>query len=150
MKTVIIALVTCFTLTAATICFAAQDSLLGVWTTEEAKSKVEIFNCEKKICAKIISLKEPLYVDAKDGPVGTAKTDRNNADSARQKTPIIGLQIMAGFTPNGESSWGNGTIYDPENGKTYQCKLKLDGPNRLNVRGFIGISLLGRTTVWTR
>lgn len=150
MKKLIATMVTCLMLTGTTVFAAGAAGILGTWTTEGAKSQVEIFSCGEKICAKIVSLKEPLYLDAKDGPVGTVKTDRNNHDQAKQKKTILGLQIMEGFTPTGEGTWGNGTIYDPENGKTYQCKATLDGPNRLKVRGFIGIAMIGRTTVWTR
>ena len=149
MKKRIAAMVTCFIMTAATAFAAGPENLLGIWTTEEAKSRVQIFKCGAKYCAKIIALKEPFYTDPADGPVGSAKVDLHNKDAARRKVPIIGLQIMEGFTQTEDSAWGNGTIYDPENGKTYQCKINLEG-NRLNVRGFIGISLLGRTTVWTR
>ncbi|MFZ5907440.1 MAG: DUF2147 domain-containing protein [Nitrospirota bacterium] len=50
---------------------------------------------------------------------------------------------------SGEDQWEGGKIYDPQNGKTYSCKIKLEG-QKLRVRGFIGFSLLGRTAVWTR
>ena len=46
--------------------------------------------------------------------------------------------------------WKEGTIYDPESGKTYSCKLTLESPKRLKVRGFIGFSFIGRTQIWTR
>ena len=150
MKKCIANMVACLVLTGTTVLAAGTESILGTWTTEGAKSQIEIFKCAEKICAKIVSLKEPVYLDAKDGPVGTTKTDRQNPDPAKQGKPILGLQIMEGFTPTGERTWGNGTIYDPENGKTYRCKTALDGANRLKVRGFIGIALIGRTTVWTR
>jgi uncharacterized protein (DUF2147 family) len=57
--------------------------------------------------------------------------------------------ILKNFEFTGKS-WENGTIYDPNNGKTYSCNMKMKSPNELEIRGFIGISILGRTTVWTR
>jgi uncharacterized protein (DUF2147 family) len=135
---------------ATAACANGNEAFTGTWITEDAKSNVEIFKCGEKYCGKIISLKEPLYTDGKEGPVGTTKHDRNNPDQAMKQRPIIGLQIMEGFTGTGEDSWGNGTIYDPDNGKSYQCKIKLVNNKRLDVRGFIGFSLLGRTTTWTR
>jgi uncharacterized protein (DUF2147 family) len=57
---------------------------------------------------------------------------------------------VSNFTFNGEKMWAGGKIYDPENGKTYSCKMVLDGEQYLKVRGYIGISLLGRTEIWTR
>jgi len=51
---------------------------------------------------------------------------------------------------DGDGEWSGGTIYDPNNGKTYSCKLKLTGPDTLKVRGYIGISLIGRSETWKR
>ena len=80
---------------------------------------------------------------------GTDKVDKENPDEARRNDPIIGLNLVKGFTYKGSNKWAGGTIYDPNNGKTYKCKIKLEG-NQLKVRGFIGVSLLGRTAVWVR
>ena len=55
-----------------------------------------------------------------------------------------------GFTYEGNSVYDNGTVYDPENGKTYKCIMTLENINSLNVRGYIGFSFIGRTDVWTR
>lgn len=137
-------------LTTATAFADTTEALLGAWTTEGGKSQVEIFRCSEKICGKIISLREPRYADSKEGPPGALKVDSSNPDKALRQRPIVGLRIMEGFTATGAGSLGNGTIYDPENGKRYKCTIRLAGSNRLEVRGYIGISLLGRTTVWTR
>ena len=136
---------------AATPVLAAKpDSILGIWKTEETKSKVELFKCGEKYCGKIIWLKEPLYTDSKKGPVGTRKTDRENSDKTKQAVPILGLEIMKNFVADGENEWSGGTIYDPECGSTYKCKMTLTDPGHLDVRGYIGIPLFGRTTAWTR
>ena len=57
---------------------------------------------------------------------------------------------MSGFSRKSDTRWDSGTIYDPKSGSTYSCFMELDGPDRIKVRGFIGISLIGRTDVWTR
>jgi uncharacterized protein (DUF2147 family) len=57
---------------------------------------------------------------------------------------------MTGFTPAGSGKWENGTIYDPKSGNTYACNMELEGTNTLRLRGYIGISLIGRTEVWKR
>ena len=62
---------------------------------------------------------------------------------------LVGSVILKNFEFTGKS-WEEGTIYDPTNGKTYSCTIKMKKANELEIRGFIGISLLGRTTVWTR
>ena len=51
---------------------------------------------------------------------------------------------------DGRAQWSGGSIYDPDTGHTYSCKLELLDPNKLKVRGFLGVSLLGRTQIWTR
>ncbi len=70
---------------------------------------------------------------------------------ARKDQPIIGMTILSGLRKTGDNEWSGGEILDPENGKVYKSKMSLteDG-NKLNVRGFIGISLLGRTQTWER
>ena len=123
---------------------AAEPGALGVWATEEEKSHVEIYACGEQLCGRIVRLKEPLNEE------GTEKLDINNEDSALNDRPIVGLEIMTGFVASGERKWKKGRIYDPENGKLYKCKMELTEAGTLKVRGFIGISLLGRTAIWTR
>ena len=62
----------------------------------------------------------------------------------------MGMVFMYGFEKRSDTKWENGTIYDPKSGNTYSCTMELDGPDKLKVRGYIGISLIGRTDVWTR
>lgn len=77
-------------------------------------------------------------------------TDEKNPDPALRDRLLIGLQIFGGFEYKGKGRWKGGTIYDPNSGKTYQCTVTRVDDNTLKVRGFIGVSLLGRTEVWTR
>ena len=113
-------------------------------------SVVEIFRCGKKICGKIVWLKEPNYIDSKDGPVGKTKVDRQNPDSALRTRPILGLHVITGLTANGDNHWDNGTCYDPEAGKSYSCKMHLAAPDQLELRGYIWLPLFGRNFVLTR
>jgi uncharacterized protein (DUF2147 family) len=138
-------------LTAPSIFGAEPDGILGLWNTDKNESKIEIFKCGDKYCGRIAELKEPNYpADDKEGMGGKPKVDRKNPDPALRTHPIVGLQLMRGFVYSGGNVWEDGRIYDPNDGKTYKCKMTLSSPNRLEVRGFIGFSLLGRTTVWTR
>jgi uncharacterized protein (DUF2147 family) len=135
----------------ATTSFGAGPSdVLGSWKTDGGDSRLELFRCGEKICGKIVWLKVPNYIDPLDGPVGETKVDRKNPDPALRARPILGLQIMNGLTDKGDNRWGNGTCYNPETGKSYKCKMHLVSPDRLEVRGFIGFSLIGRTLVLTR
>lgn len=81
---------------------------------------------------------------------GKPKNDRGNPDPNLRDRPIVGLQFMRDFVYAGDKTWVDGKIYDPESGKTYKCKMTLVDDKHLEVRGFVGISLLGRTVVWTR
>ncbi|HET6418737.1 MAG TPA: DUF2147 domain-containing protein [Geobacteraceae bacterium] len=137
-------------LTATTALGAGPGNILGSWKTDGGDARLEFFRCGEKICGKIAWMKEPNYIDSKDGPVGKKKVDRKNPDPALRNRPILGLQIMKGLTPEGNNRWENGTCYDPDNGKSYKCKMRLASPNRLELRGYIGVSLIGRTSVLTR
>ena len=119
------------------------DAILGKWVTTGQKSVVEIYKCGDEYCGKIIWLKEPLDKEGKE------KLDTKNPDESKRDRKIVGLQILSGFKYKGDNKWGDGKIYDPEKGKTYKCKTKLEGDN-LKLRGYIGFSLIGRTTIWTR
>lgn len=139
-----------------TVAADEADAILGQWSTAENKSTVEIYKEDGRYHGRIVALKEPLYPNDPQGETyvagleGQVKTDRNNPDGALRNRPIIGMNLMTGFTYDGGNVWSGGTIYDPESGKTYKCKLTLVAPDELNVRGYIGISLFGRTTTWTR
>ena len=124
----------------ATTAFA-QD-ILGLWDTGE--SRVEIYACGDLLCGRIAELDEPLD----EG--GNAKLDDNNPDPALRSRPILGMDLIAGFTRAGKKKWEDGTIYDPRDGKTYKCVMKLQRDGTLKVRGYVGISLFGKTVVWTR
>jgi uncharacterized protein (DUF2147 family) len=137
-------------LSAPTAFGADQSGILGTWKTEMDESKVEIFPCGEKVCGTIVWLKNPNYLDSSEGKVGTPIIDRHNPDKSLRNRPLIGLRILEGFTSEGDNTWGNGTCYDPKSGKTYRGKIHLAAPDRLELRGYIGIPLFGRTSVWTR
>jgi uncharacterized protein (DUF2147 family) len=138
-------------LTTIPVYAASKDDIVGIWNNEEKDAKIEIFKCAEKYCGKIIWLKVPSYpADSKDGVPGTQKLDRNNPDLVLRARPILGLEIVQNFIYKGDNKWVDGKVYDPKNGNTYSGKMTLVLPNQLDLRGFIGISLLGRTTTWTR
>jgi uncharacterized protein (DUF2147 family) len=120
--------------------------IVGIWYNEEKTSKVQIYEESNKLFAKIVWLKEP-----NDPATGKPKTDHLNPDSKLQSNPRLGLMVLKNFIFDGEDEWKDGTIYDPNNGKTYTCHIHFsDSPNVLKIRGYIGISLIGRTTYWTK
>jgi uncharacterized protein (DUF2147 family) len=117
-------------------------SPVGLWKNEDAT--FEIFEDQGKLSGKIVSMREPQTADGKE------KTDIHNPDASKRGRPIIGLEFMSGFTKKTNSRWEDGKIYDPKTGNTYSSLLELDGAGAIKVRGYIGISLIGRTAVWTR
>ncbi len=135
--------------------FAADpDPLLGMWATDPdaagGEGHVEITRQGDGYLGKLVWLAEPVYpADDPQGMAGQPKVDRENPDPNLRSQPTLGLVVLEGFVRSGPDTWNDGTIYDPNNGKTYKCKLKLKG-DTLKVRGYIGISLFGRTTEWTR
>jgi uncharacterized protein (DUF2147 family) len=97
-------------------------------------------------------------VDGK--PVGTAagsttpdeamRYDEENPDPALQDRPLWGITILHGFTYERDGVWKGGTVYDPNSGNTYKSTMTLVNRNKLKVRGYIGLSLFGRSDTWTR
>jgi uncharacterized protein (DUF2147 family) len=130
---------------------AGADDILGVWNNQEKDARIEIVRCADKYCGRIVWLKAPNYPEgSNEGIPGTPKLDHNNPDKDLRNSPVIGLQIMRDFSYTGGNTWSKGRVYDPKNGRTYSGKLTLVSSAQLNLRGFIGISLIGRTAVWTR
>ena len=118
------------------------SSPVGLWKTEDAQ--VEIFEADGKLSGKIAALNKEYTSD------GIEKTDISNPDPAKRSRPLIGLVFMTGFTPEGSGRWDHGTVYDPKTGHTYASFLEYNGGNTIKLRGYIGISLIGRTAVWTK
>jgi len=135
---------------ASTSSGAVPGNISGSWKTAGGDSRLELFQSGETICGKIVWLKVPRYIESKDGPVGTTKVDRKNPDPALRSRPIIGLQVIKGLSAKGGNRWVGGICYNPETGKSYKCKMKLVTAERLELRGYIGFSLIGRTFILTR
>ncbi len=124
---------------------AQTQSPLGVWTNSEKKATFEIYKCGDKLCGKIVTLTVP-----NDPATGKPKLDTQNPDPKLRTRPRLGLEFMKGFSYDGSSKWDDGKIYDPETGKTYSCYMKMESANQMEVKGYIGFSLIGKSQTWTR
>ncbi len=127
--------------------YAQPDRINGYWMTEDDQSQVEIYTDDSgTVQGKIIWLDEPYEED------GSPKLDGENPERALRSQPILGLQIIEGFTYDAtDEEWTGGTIYDPESGRTYSAYMRLEDRNTLRLRGYVmGMRFLGRTTYWTR
>jgi len=123
----------------------AGGSPVGKWKTiddetKKEKSIVEVYEVGGKVYGRILQL-----LQEKDGGASKLCTKCTGSDLNK---PMIGLIIVKGLTVDGGEYTG-GTIMDPNNGKVYKCKMEVvEGGNTMKVRGFLGISLLGRTQIW--
>ncbi len=121
------------------------DAIVGVWKTGEGNAMVRIYKNGEKYQGKIVWLKEP-----NDPETGKPKQDKNHPDEVNRTRPVLGMVNIWGFSFKENNLWDDGNIYDPKNGSTYSCTIKMINPNTLEVRGYIGVSIIGRTDNWTR
>ncbi len=113
------------------------NDIIGVWLSEKQDAKIEIYKAiNGKYYGKLIWGARMYEADGK-----TSKLAKNGK-------PFKDLLMLQNFEFI-DNEWTNGTIYDPEEGKTYSCTMKKNG-NSLAIRGYLGISLFGRTTTWTK
>ena len=119
----------------------AIDDPAGYWATEKHESQIKIMHCGTgAICGSIFWMKDP------NDPKGNLKLDRKNEDEAKRKHPLLGLQLID-MQPD-DDIW-KGTVYNPENGKTYSATLKVLGKNEVELEGCVAYVLCGKQK-WTR
>jgi uncharacterized protein (DUF2147 family) len=140
-----VSLLVCLLLTTNGFAKTKPDECLGYWFTEKQDATIEIYkNDAGKYEGKIVWLKD-LHTGKKKQIL-----DDKNEDESRHDKPILGMVNLKNFIfDNDDEEWQDGTVYDPENGKTYSAYMKMKG-GKLHLRGYVGISLFGRTNVWTR
>jgi uncharacterized protein (DUF2147 family) len=122
---------------------AADDAqamqILGNWLTEKHDGIIQISRTS-----------EGLYQGQIVGGDDPQRTDVHNPDPTLRARALLGQVILQDMQYDGAGRWSGGTIYDPDSGHTYRCRLELRGADRLHVRGFLGVSLLGRSQTWMR
>ena len=132
-------------LTFCTVTAFAQnkDAVVGKWLSATSEGQIEIYKRADKYFGKLSWIKEP------NDEKGKPKVDAKNPNPSLKTKPILGLEILKDFVFE-DGKWTDGTIYDPQTGKTYSCNLTLKENGQLNIRGYIGISLIGRSETWKR
>lgn len=118
---------------------AAEDPT-GYWATEKNESQIHITHCGDKLCGNIFWMKEPS--DAK----GSMKLDKENEDEVKRKRTLLGLQLI-NMKP--EDDYWKGTVYNPQNGKTYDATLKILSHTQVELKGCVAYILCGGQK-WTR
>lgn len=120
------------------------QTVFGKWKTIDdktgkPKSVVEIYESNGKLFGKILEIMDPAKKDKKC----------EKCEGADKNKPVLGLVIIKGLSKD-EEEYNGGKIMDPENGNIYKCIIKLDGKDKLVVRGYMGFSLIGRSQTWLR
>ena len=116
----------------------------GVWLHSNKRIRVQITPCGERLCGKIVWLKYP------NDETGVPLTDSKNPERARRTQPIMGKTVIRGLVRSGARQWTDGTIYNPDDGKTYSAHVTVVNPDTLHVRAYVVLSLFGKTQVWKR
>lgn len=117
---------------------AAPPTGLGHWITETGNYEVDIAPCESKLCGTIVQV------------LGNrSMSDPNVAMVPADPRPALGMKILTDLVPAGDGEW-TGYVYDRENAKTYSCTVTLLASGQLKVRGYVGLPIFGRTSIWHR
>ena len=135
----------CISLCVATVSVSLADEpppIEGTWLSGDGDGWIEITQRGDRLSGVIKG--SPNAED--DRP----DRDEKNPDPALRSRALTGLELFSGFTYDGDGRWTGGTIYDPNSGRTYRCIIMWVNSTTLNVRGYIGVPLLGRTETWTR
>lgn len=122
----------------------SSDKVIGKWYTDDKETIVEVYKTGDKYFGKIVWLMEENEDD------GTPKVDDKNPDTKLQSQPVMGLVLLKDFGYDSkEEEWNDGSIYDPKNGKTYDCYMWMEGKD-LKIKGYVmGMRFIGRKTTWT-
>ena len=126
----------------------APTDVTGVWIDHTGRGAVEILPCGTKVCGYVYWVKDTLSKQ------GQPILDSKNPDSARRNKPICGTQVLVNLVKEKPAAmgyvWGRGSIYDPEQGETFDAEIKLVTESELSVLGYLGMKFLGETFKWKR
>jgi len=117
----------------------AASPLEGYWLTENKRSVIKVTECDQGWCGYIHWIIE-----------GGMQSDAKNPDETKRDRPMCGLPILWGFTQDSANAWEGGKIYKADDGDIYNANMELQSDGTLKVRGYVGISLLGKSQIWTR
>lgn len=123
---------------------AAAPSVFGRWLVEDGRAVIEIEPCGEEACGRLVWMQNARETD------GAPKRDANNPDPDARMRPLCGMRLVTGLRPAGDGSWKGGEIYSARDGRTYGFEIAPDGTDRLSARGYVGLSVLGRSQSWVR
>lgn len=146
----LLAVASAVTLVAADGIQSEAQALDGHWLTQNQKAIVAFSACKAnasdapKVCGDMVWLAEP------NNPDGTPKLDKNNDKADLRSRKLCGLRLIRDLTVSGENRWDDGSIYNPRTGERFSVEIEKLSAAEIKMRGFLGISLLGKSEVWTR
>lgn len=118
--------------------------VVGPWLSEQKEVVVEFYRCDEGLCGRIAWLAKPYRKS------GELKRDEENPDPALRDRHWCGIQVIRGLEPEGDGVWDDGKVYDPKSGNTYDLQIRLEDEEKLTLRAYLGIKLIGRSETWTR
>ena len=124
--------------------YSQSYNIEGDWYTENNNAIIKIYKDGNTLSGKITWMKTP------NDENGNPKTDPENPDEKLKSRKRLGMIMMYNFSYDEEEQWDDGEIYDPESGNTYSGIITMTSKNKLDLRGYVGISWFGRTSQWTR
>ena len=116
----------------------------GRWLTEKKNGIIEIFRCGNNLCGRL------LWFRIKPGDSNQQGVDLENPDPKQRNRPLCGLVFMSGFKPDGPNGWEDGRVYNSDDGNTYHATMTLQPDGRLRLHGYIVVTLIGASELWTR
>lgn len=124
---------------------AQSDAILGDWYNQEKDAVIKITKSEgETFQGQIVWMLNP------NDENGLPKVDNLNPDESLQTRPRMGMVMMYDFAFDADNVWDDGEIYDPKSGNTYSGTITLTSENNLDLRGYVGLPIFGRTSNWTR
>jgi uncharacterized protein (DUF2147 family) len=124
--------------------YSQAYNIEGDWYTENNNAIIKIYKDGNTLSGKITWMKTP------NDENGNPKTDPENPDEKLKSRKRLGMIMMYNFIYDEDDQWDDGEIYDPESGNTYSGIITMTSKNKLDLRGYVGISWFGRTSQWTR
>lgn len=128
----------------ASFSYSQSYNIEGDWYTENNDAIIKIYKDGNTLSGKITWMKTP------NDENGNPKTDPENPDEKLKSRKRLGMIMMYNFSYDEDDQWDDGEIYDPESGNTYSGIITMTSKNKLDLRGYVGISWFGRTSQWTR
>ncbi|MCZ6708870.1 MAG: DUF2147 domain-containing protein [Gammaproteobacteria bacterium] len=127
---------------AGVACADEREAVFGRWADE--RSILEISEQDGYLSARVIAMDDPVYREGEAfGPVGAARLDNLNPDEAKRQQPILGIELLLEY--RFENDRWQGQIYDAESGNVYSSNMRVNRGGELQMRGYIGIPMFGRT-----